>query len=120
GRERVARPRRPGHRPAGEPVTDAGPRDTRAAAPPSPAPGARFGNYELLAELGRGGMGIVYQAWQPSAGRTVALKVIHTDKLAELPPDVRQQWLTRFQAEARAVAALDHPGIVSLYEVGEH
>ena len=70
--------------------------------------------YEILSELGRGGMGIVYKARQIRAGRLVALKTIHAPHLAG------SEQIKRFQAEAAAAGRLNHHGIVPVYEVGEY
>ena len=79
----------------------------------------RFGNYELLEELGRGGMGVVYRARQCSADRIVALKVIRGDRLDALPRDSQMGTVDRFRHEAQAAARLEHENIVTVYEVGE-
>jgi WD40 repeat protein len=76
-------------------------------------PWAALGRFQLRRELGRGGFGIVYLAHDPRLGREVALKVPHPDALVS--PHLRE----RFHREARAAAALDHPNLVPVYEVGE-
>jgi WD40 repeat protein/predicted Ser/Thr protein kinase len=81
--------------------------------------GSVFGNYELLERIGKGGMGLVYRAWQRNANRIVALKVIRPDILAEMPADKQPQWLERFRNEAEMAARLEHDHIVTVYEVGE-
>src|SRR5580692_11041585 len=70
------------------------------------AAGTRLGPYEILALIGKGGMGEVYRARDTRLGRDVAVKIS------------QQQFNERFEREARAVASLNHPNICSLYDVG--
>ncbi|MHB8217966.1 MAG: serine/threonine-protein kinase [Candidatus Sulfotelmatobacter sp.] len=76
----------------------------------------RFGRYEILTELGRGAMGIVYKAWDPKINRVVAVK---TFSLAGQPPEEEQEYRERFFREAEAAGGLSHPGIVTVFDVGE-
>src|SRR5437764_2733787 len=76
----------------------------------------RFGRYEILAELGRGAMGVVYRARDPKINRVVAVKTV---SLAGQPPDAELEYRERFFREAEAAGRLSHPGIVTIYDVGE-
>jgi serine/threonine protein kinase len=81
--------------------------------PKEPVVGDRLGSYEILARIGEGGMGVVFRAADTRLGRAVALKI--------LPPEMAgdRERLARFQREARSVAALNHPHIVTLHSVEE-
>jgi serine/threonine-protein kinase len=77
---------------------------------------ARIGRYEVLGELGRGGMAVVYRGLDPVIRREAALKVI---RKAELPSGEAAQILERFKREAQAAGSLQHPNVVAIYEYGE-
>jgi WD40 repeat protein len=81
--------------------------------PAEPAPPVRLGRFEIRRQLGRGGFGIVYLAYDPHMRREVALKIPRVDAL--VVPELRD----RFRHEARAAAGLDHPNLVPVFEAGE-
>lgn len=78
-----------------------------------------FEDYQILELIGPGGMGVVYKAFQKSAQRVVALKVIRPDRLEALSDEQRRRTIERFLTEAQAAAQLEHEHIVKVYEVGE-
>src|SRR5262249_28839952 len=94
-------------------ANDASGEGGKAAVPAAAVPLRQLGDYQILREVGRGGMGVVYEAQQLSLGRHVAIKVLPPHALL----DPRQ--LGRFQREARSAARLHHTNIVPVFGVGE-
>src|SRR5512132_2642760 len=74
--------------------------------------GTRLGSYEVLAALGAGGMGEVYRARDPRLGRDVAIKVLPAGSAGD------SERMRRFEQEARATAALSHPNILAVFDIG--
>src|SRR3990172_4118159 len=79
-----------------------------------PLLGKKLSHYEILAKIGEGGMGVVYRARDTRLGREVAVKVISSSFSGD------RDRVKRFEQEARAAGALNHPNIVSIYDVGTH
>jgi serine/threonine-protein kinase len=78
----------------------------------------RIGRYEIVGEIGRGAMGRVLRAIDPAIGRTLAIKVIRLDDIAD--PSEQERLRERLAREARSAGALSHPNIVTIYDAGEH
>src|SRR6202167_1454110 len=85
---------------------------TPAPVPSALSPGTRFGNYEILQRLGAGGMGEVYRAKDTRLDREVAIKTLSLEACSQ------SDALSRFEQEARSASALNHPNIVTIYELG--
>ncbi len=109
----------PGAEAGADAPASAPPSGTSRSEPPELAaassdPGRRLGRYVLLAELGRGGMGVVHRGWDAELRRLVAIKMILD------PGRAGPEAIARFRREAQATARLRHPGIIAVHEVGEH
>ncbi|MBL4849380.1 MAG: protein kinase, partial [Planctomycetes bacterium] len=111
----VVQPAPPLGQPAGQADTVVGGLQSSApgAGTTTLGPGSRIGDYEILRELARGGMGVVYVAWSAPLAREVAIKLL-------LEGSSTSQGLERFEIEARTAARLKHPNIVGIHHVGDH
>ena len=87
--------------------------------PPENAPNESF-PYRVEGQVGVGSMGIVYRAVEVALERPVAIKILRPSVLDEEPPEVQSELRRRFRQEARAAAALSHPGVTTVYRVGEY
>src|SRR5271157_5989120 len=98
--------------PRAAPARPMNPPPTSGSEPSTLSPGMRFGSYEILQRLGAGGMGEVYRARDTRLEREVAIKTLSLELCSQ--PDA----LSRFEQEARSACALNHPNIVTIYELG--
>ena len=96
--------------------TDASTRADQSGPATELAPGAHVGRYRIRDELGAGGMGVVYRAYDPDLGREVALKLVHVHRSGQ----AAERAQTRLLREAQALARLAHPNVVKIYDVGTH
>src|SRR5271157_6243213 len=99
--------------PRAAPARPMNPPPTSGSEPSTLSPGARFGSYEILQRLGAGGMGEVYRAKDTRLDREVAIKTLSLERCSH--PEA----LSRFEQEARSASALNHPNIVTIYELGQ-
>ncbi|MBC7541134.1 MAG: serine/threonine protein kinase, partial [Candidatus Sericytochromatia bacterium] len=80
---------------------------------------ATLGNYQIIREIGRGGMGVVYEALDSRLDRRVAIKTIDLPHDDSVSPEAYEELVARFQTEAKAIAKLSHPNIVTIYDYGQ-
>ena len=74
----------------------------------------KYGRYQIVQELGKGSMGVVYEAHDPHIDRSVALKVLRPDRVTS------EAFVERFLKEAKAIGRFSHPNIVTVYDVGDY